>query len=394
MISAVIIAGAGEKAFCAGGDVAALALNNKKGSEGQAESAKYFGLEYTLDHLIATYNQPYIAYMDGITMGGGVGLSVHAPLRIATERTVFAMPETTIGFFPDVGASFFLPRLDGRLGKYLALTSERLDGANSYYTGVATHFVHSTALGDLTARLAELQFPDHESTEHRLRHLDAAIAEFDSGLPEDQPLKLRGAVRAAIDRCFGPASLDGIMAELRNEQADGTDATRAWAARTLDTLAQRSPTSLRVTVKLLALAEKHRWNIAQTFQREYGLARRFMAHHDFTEGVLARLVEKRKPGWEPTNWEDVTATDVDEFFQDEGRDLQLLTPGDYTEYPHRACWWLGLPSEAEVVGVLRRGDMETAEQVVQYFMGTRPGKSGVREKVEEIVDRVASQKGG
>ena len=393
MISAVIIAGAGEKAFCAGGDVAALAVNNKKGSEGQIESAKYFGLEYTLDHLIATYSQPFIAYMDGITMGGGVGLSVHAPLRIATERTVFAMPETTIGFFPDVGASFFLPRLDGRLGAYLALTSERLDGANSYYAGVATHFVHSSALGDLTTRLAELAFQDHESMEARLRHLDAVIAEFDSGLPEAQPLKLRGAVRAAIDRCFAPTSLDGIMAELRKTESGGTEETRAWAARTLDTLAQRSPTSLCVTVKQLALAERHRWNIAQTFRREYGLARKFMAHPDFTEGVLARLVEKRKPVWEPAEWRDVTAREVDDFFMDEGADLQLLTQGDYSEYPHGQYYWLGLPSEAEVVSVMQRGQLESGEEVVQYFMGTRPGKSGVREKVEEMVNRVATRKG-
>ena len=122
--------GLGKKAFCAGGDVAVLALWNQEGAEGKQRSKDYFISEYQLDHLIATYPKPYIAFMDGITMGGGVGLSVHAPFRIATERTVFAMPETTLGFFPEVGASFFLPRLDGQIGKYLALTSERLRGVN------------------------------------------------------------------------------------------------------------------------------------------------------------------------------------------------------------------------------------------------------------------------
>lgn len=122
--------GAGEKALCAGGDVAALAIWNKEGPEGQQKSKDYFGEEYKLDHMIATYGKPYIAFMDGITMGGGVGLSVHAPFRVATERTVFAMPETDIGFFPDVGATFFLPRLDGSLGKYLALTSAEIRGVN------------------------------------------------------------------------------------------------------------------------------------------------------------------------------------------------------------------------------------------------------------------------
>jgi len=131
MANVIIMKGAGEKALCAGGDVAELANWNREGPEGQQRSKDYFGLEYKLDHLIATYQKPYVAFMDGITMGGGVGLSVHAPIRIATERTRFAMPETTIGFFPEVGGSFFLPRLDGALGTYLALTSENLDGVNA-----------------------------------------------------------------------------------------------------------------------------------------------------------------------------------------------------------------------------------------------------------------------
>lgn len=127
MANVVVIKGAG-RAFCAGGDVAVLAQDCATGEDGQQRSRDYFALEYQLDHLIATYSKPYVAFIDGITMGGGVGLSVHAPFRIATERTMFAMPETTIGLFPDVGAGFFLPRMDGALGLYLALTSERLKG--------------------------------------------------------------------------------------------------------------------------------------------------------------------------------------------------------------------------------------------------------------------------
>ena len=129
MADIILIKGAG-RAFCAGGDVAALAVDNQQGKEGQQRSKDYFALEYKLDHLIATYPKPYVAFIDGITMGGGVGLSVHAPIRIATEKTVFAMPETTIGLFPDVGASFFLPKMDGQVGTYLALTSEQLRGVN------------------------------------------------------------------------------------------------------------------------------------------------------------------------------------------------------------------------------------------------------------------------
>jgi 3-hydroxyisobutyryl-CoA hydrolase len=129
LANTIVIQGRG-RAFCAGGDVAALANWNREGKEGQQKSTDYFALEYKLDHMIAAYKKPYIAYMDGITMGGGVGLSLHAPFRIATENTVFAMPETTIGFFPDVGGSFFLPRMDGEMGTYLALTSEQLKGVD------------------------------------------------------------------------------------------------------------------------------------------------------------------------------------------------------------------------------------------------------------------------
>lgn len=142
MANVIVVKGEG-RALCAGGDVAALAQQNQQGTEGQQASKDYFALEYKLDHLIATYPKPYVAFMDGITMGGGVGLSVHAPFRIATENTVFAMPETTIGFFPDVGASFFLPRMDGELGTYLALTSEQLKGANVLYVCRPNHTRHT-----------------------------------------------------------------------------------------------------------------------------------------------------------------------------------------------------------------------------------------------------------
>jgi 3-hydroxyisobutyryl-CoA hydrolase len=129
MANVIVMRGAG-RALCAGGDVAQLAEWNKEGPAGQEKSKEYFALEYNLDHLIATLKKPYVSYMDGITMGGGVGLSVHAPFRIATENTVFAMPETTIGFFPEVGGTFFLPRMDGELGTYLALTSEQVRGVD------------------------------------------------------------------------------------------------------------------------------------------------------------------------------------------------------------------------------------------------------------------------
>jgi len=328
----VIIKGSGPKAFCAGGDVAALAEDNLKGEEGQQKSTAYFGLEYKLDHLIATYQKPYVAFIDGITMGGGVGLSVHAPFRIATERTVFAMPETTIGFFPDVGASFFLPRMPGGVGTYLALTSEKLKGVNVFYAGVATHYIHSTSLPALERRLAELRFKDYDPLHERLQLINSTIEEFCTGLPHDEPIHIQGELRNAIDRCFGKTSVPEIIAALKAEQGE----TKQWAEKTLATLHQRSPTAVYVTLRQMQLGKE--WTISETFQREHQIASKFMAHPDFTEGVHALLIRKDgKPAWKPASLEDVKPQDniADPFFLVEGAQrLALLSQVDYKEYPH------------------------------------------------------------
>ena len=381
MANVIIIKGAGDKAFCAGGDVAALAQYNTEGPAGQQKSKDYFGLEYRLDHLIATYSKPYVALMDGITMGGGVGLSVHAPFRIATERTLFAMPETTIGFFPDVGGSFFLPRLDGHVGTYLALTSDRLKGVNVFYAGIATHYVHSSSLPDLEARLSELTFVDYASLQERYAIINSTIEEYVTGLPHDQPMALAGPTRQAIDRCFSQDSIDVILAALKQEDSE-------WAQKTLQTLHERSPTSVRVALRQMRLGS--RWSIGETFQREYVLASKFMEHPDFVEGVSARLMRKpaETPKWQPATLESSDDSAADAFFAVEGAErLALLKTGaeaDYDEYPHG---WTGLPREQDVERTVRQGDLSRA-QVVAWFEEQRQGKQGVRAKVEEIVARM------
>ncbi|KAL9096870.1 MAG: hypothetical protein Q9165_000834 [Trypethelium subeluteriae] len=391
LANVVIIKGAG-RAFCAGGDVAALAQQNTQGPKGQEESTEYFGLEYQLDHLVATYSKPYVAFMDGITMGGGVGLSVHAPFRIATEKTVFAMPETTIGFFPDVGGTFFLPRLDGQIGTYLALTSEQLKGPNVFYNGIATHYIDSTSLPDLEARLAELHFRDTASLPDRLSIINATISEFSTGIPHNTPLQLSGAIRSAIDAVFSPAhspDLPSILASL-DALSSSSPAVQDWASKTRATILERSPTSVLVTLR--AMREGARWSIAEAFQREHRIAARFMRHPDFVEGVSARLIRKpaERPRWRPERIEEVDPRTVDEFFEggeEEGsRRLALLTSGpgaDYTTYPHR---WIGLPAERDVEARVREA-RGTKEEVVRYFVREGRGKQGVREKVEEILER-------
>ncbi|EDU48782.1 CaiD Enoyl-CoA hydratase carnithine racemase [Pyrenophora tritici-repentis] len=379
----VIIKGNG-RAFCAGGDVAALAKWNQQGPKGQQRSSDYFGLEYKLDHMIATYKKPYVAFMDGITMGGGVGLSIHAPFRIATENTLFAMPETTIGFFPDVGASFFLPRMEGALGTYLALTSEQLKGVDAFYHGVATHYIHSSTLQQLEARLAELQFPDYMSLNERFKIINATIEEFSTGLPAERP-QISGELRRTIDSVFhvDQPNIKTIMESLNQVQCEATNPEiQKWADKTFQTINSRSPISVAVT--LLQMRVGRQWSIAQAFQKEYAIASQFMAHPDFVEGVTARLIERKKerPNWKPNTIEEVKQKDVDAFFANShNAPLPLITQDDYQEYPHA---WIGLPREEEI---LREAGSNKSEEVVARLLEKYEGKQGVREKIAEVLER-------
>jgi 3-hydroxyisobutyryl-CoA hydrolase len=382
----VIIKGSG-RAFCAGGDVAELAKWNKTGPEGQQRSSDYFGLEYKLDHLIATYTKPYVAFMDGITMGGGVGLSIHAPFRIATENTLFAMPETTIGFFPDVGASFFLPRMEGALGLYLALTSEQLKGVDAFYHGVATHFIHSSTLQQLESRLAELQFPDYMSLDDRFKIINATIEEFSTGLPADRP-HISGELRQTIDKVFRAEQpkISDIIKSLEEVRDTGKSELQEWARKTIETIETRSPISVSVTLQQMRIGRT--WSIAQTFQHEHDIASQFMSHPDFVEGVTARLIERRKerPNWQPNTLEKVQQRHVAEFFlgAEDGSKLPLISEADYKEYPHA---WIGLPKEREIQNLA--GSMKR-EDVVASLLEKYEGKQGVREKVAEVLERIGS----
>lgn len=382
MAGVVIIKGSG-RAFCAGGDVAALAKWNKEGQKGQNRSSDYFALEYKLDHLIATYKKPYVAFMDGITMGGGVGLSIHAPFRIATENTIFAMPETTIGFFPDVGASFFLPRMEGAMGTYLALTSEQLKGVDTFYHGVATHYIHSSTLQALESRLAELQFPDYMPLQERFKIVDSTIEEYATGLPEVRP-QITGKLRQTIDKIFHneQPTLQSILVALENFKSNSPE-LQTWAKKTLETLHTRSPIAVAVALQQMRIGRS--WSIAETFQREHDIASHFMAHPDFVEGVFARLINrsKERPNWQPNTIRDVKMDDIMRFFQGSRnkRGLQLLSEENYTEYPHA---WIGLPRESEIWS---QSSGKSREEVVATLLEKYKGKQGVREKVHEVLDR-------
>ena len=288
-VRAVLIDHAGERGFCAGGDIRALA--DSVAGDGVAARAFFF-TEYRLDHLIFSYPKPVITVMDGVTMGGGVGISWSARYRIATERTTFAMPETGIGLFPDVGGGWFLPRLHGASGAWLCLTGARIKAADCELLGIATDVVAAARLPELkTAIIAE-----PEAVETLLAEL-----ETDAGHPAMVDH------RDDIDRLFAGATIEAIVADLR---ADGSN----WATAQLETLAGKSPLSLKTALRQLQ-AGAGMSDFGEVMAMEMRIAAHLVAAHDFTEGVRAVIIEKdNKPVWRPATLESVTDAMVDAIF--------------------------------------------------------------------------------
>ena len=281
----VAVRGAGEKAFCAGGDIRAL-----YDGRGTAITADFFRSEYRLNHRIFHYPKPYIALMDGITMGGGVGVSVHARHRIVCEATMLAMPETGIGLFPDVGATYFLPRMPGRLGAYMALTGARLRAADCLYGGIADAFVPMARHDALIEALRS----DHV--------VDAVLRDF---VADPGAAALAGQ-RDAIDRCFAGDTVEAVEAAL---EAEGGD----WAGATLKTMAGRSPTSQKIALRQIALGAG--LDFDDCMRLEYRLSQHLMAGHDFFEGVRAVVIDKdQTPQWRPVRLADVSDAMVAEYF--------------------------------------------------------------------------------
>ncbi len=303
-VRAILIEGAGGRAFCAGGDVRALYQAGKAGGD---LPARFYAAEYAMNYRIHRLEKPYVALMDGITMGGGVGVSVHGSHRVVTERTVFAMPETGIGLFPDVGGGYFLPRLPGALGTYLGLTGARLEAADCRYAGIATHTVPAARLDALKDALARADWPDDAH---------AAVGRTLDALHQDPGAAPLAAHRRAIDRCFAADTVAGIIAEL---EAQGTD----WAARQLEILAAKSPTSLKLACR--QIRQGATMGFAEVMRMEYRLTQGCMAGHDFYEGVRAAVIDKdRAPKWRPPSLDEVSDAAVDAYFAPMGeRDLVL-----------------------------------------------------------------------
>jgi enoyl-CoA hydratase len=293
-VHSVIIDGAGERGLCAGGDIRALYESRK---DGPAFAEAFWSKEYRLDHRIAVFLKDVISFMDGIVMGGGVGVSAHARHRVVTEKTAFAMPETAIGFMPDVGATWLLPRAPGEIGTYLALTGERIGPADAIHAGVADHFVPREALPSLAADLAGSA---------------AGAREINRRYARDPGPSQLAARQDEIDRWFAGDDMEAIIARLAEAKSE-------LAERTRQPLLQKSPTSLKVT---LAAQRRGRAlpSLAACLDMEYRIVLRFFSGSELHEGIRAAVVDKdRKPRWNPARLEDVTAEMVARYFEPLGR---------------------------------------------------------------------------
>ena len=289
-VKAILLDHSGERGFCAGGDIRMLA---ESGAKDGTEAREFFFTEYRLNDLLQAYEKPVIAVMDGVTMGGGVGLSMPARYRIATERTTFAMPETGIGLFPDVGGGWHLPRLPGKAGLWLALTGARLKGADCLALGIATHFVQSDRVADLKAAIVSSGGDG----------LDEVIAAHAAD-PGVAPIRAR---RADIDRLFAGDSIEAIFAALAADEGD-------WAADQLKSLKTKSPQTMKVAHRQLRLGAAMP-SFAANMAMEYRIGARVVARHDFIEGVRAVIVDKdNAPLWTPSTVEGVTDAMLDEIF--------------------------------------------------------------------------------
>ncbi len=286
-VQCVVIEAAGEKAFCAGGDIRAL---YDWGKASDPTALDFWREEYRLNRFIKHYPKPYVALMDGINMGGGVGLSVHGSHRVATERLTFAMPETGIGLFPDVGGTYFLPRCPGETGLYLGLTGARIKAADAVYAGIADAYVPSARLDTLKDRLTG----------------GAPVREALSEVAEEEGAAPLAELRAEIDRHFGKTSVADILASLRTDGGE-------WATKTADTIKTKSPTSTLVAFR--QIREGATLDFDECMELEFRLINGFVKGHDFYEGVRAVVIDKdQSPKWKPAALAGMSARDVDGYF--------------------------------------------------------------------------------
>jgi enoyl-CoA hydratase len=285
-VRAVLIDAAPGRAFCAGGDLRSIYETGRR-RDGVAQA--FFTTEYRLNAAVRHFPKPYIALINGMAMGGGVGVSVHGSFRVASENALFAMPETAIGLYPDVGGTYVLPRLPGEIGIYLALTGTRIGPADMMYAGITTHFVTASKFPEIAPRLARGEGV-------------ASVLSFLAADPGAPPLAER---RAVIDRVFSRSSVEKIM--------DALDHEGPWGRETAGLLAARSPTSLKLTLR--AMREGRALDFDSCMRMEYRLTNRVLEGHDLYEGIRVTLFDKGEvPHWQPPTLAEVADSEIARYF--------------------------------------------------------------------------------
>lgn len=299
-IRAVVLRGEGPKGFCAGGDIRSLHDSYKAGDD---LHAVFFAEEYALDLLIHRYRKPILVLMDGFTLGGGMGLAQGCELRVVTERSRLGMPEVGIGYFPDVGGSYFLSRLPGELGTYLGVTGTQVQAADALYCGLANWYVTSDKIETLDRELDQLSLNDNP-----LKDLQNLLARQGTQALEAPPL---AALRPAIDHFFALPDMAAIVEQLR---AVSIGDSHAWAVATAELLETRSPLAMAVTLQMLRRGRQ--LSLEECFAMELHLDRQWFQHGDIIEGVRALIIDKDKqPRWNPPTLQGLDRQRVDQFFE-------------------------------------------------------------------------------
>jgi len=302
-VYAVVLRGAGDKAFCAGGDIRSLYDSHKNG---QTLHQEFFVEEYALDLTIHRYRKPVVALMDGFVLGGGMGLAQGADLRVVTERSRLAMPEVAIGYFPDVGGSYFLSRIPGELGVYLGVTGVQIGAADALYCGLADWYLKSEALAELDQRLDRLQW-----RKHPLKDLQGVLTKIASQHLPDPPLE---KLRPAIDHFFALPDIPSIIEQLKEVTVIDS---HSWALATAALMESRSPLAMAVTLETLRCG-RHLM-LEDCFALELHLDRQWFERGDLIEGVRALIIDKdKKPQWNPASVQALSAEHVRSFFSGHG----------------------------------------------------------------------------
>lgn len=397
---------ASPRAFCSGGDVARVAQLAQNGDYSYAR--EFFTDEYSLNLALATFKKPIVSIMDGITMGGGVGLSTHVPFRVATENTSWAMPEMDIGFFPDVGSTYSLPRVttvggsNGQLAQYLCMTGEVLQGYDVYIAGLASHYVPHEQLGNLQSRLAELhvsEVPDNEDS--NFDAVNSAIEEFSISLAKDYKFKYTNDELNVIEQCFDIGnSLKQINAKLDeiSTSEKASEEARRFALKTKETLSKKSPISLEIAKEMF---QRNAFTDIQTaITHDLITATRMSENPDiceFSEATAHKLLQKNKT---PYQWKinNIKLSQLSVLLsQNQTNPVSLIRAGQtttFTEYPHHHKYQL--PTEATVEAYITGADNQgrqtavTKNEAIKYFQQLNPitkGKTGVNYLVGMVIDR-------